>query len=316
MTDFMTPQQIADRTSAAVGAAVSAGRDLGLPVTDARVLHDVFSVVVHLAPAPVVVRVPVVLPDHADVAFQARRQRTELDVTRWLDEHGCPVIPPSPLVPREPVERDGFSMTFWSYVEEDRSREPDYVANAESTAALHAALRTYPGELEFLAAAEPPFVTDGLAALDGRVDLLPAADLDRARREWEVLEPLVSSRAAFEEAFPGVDLQPIHGDSPPANIFPGVHGDLYADFELVTLGPVEWDLAALGPEHHQAYERGARRHGARPLDEDMLKFVNAIGMLRAVTCLALIPQLPVLTEYLQPAVEHWRTLPFAGGLTG
>lgn len=43
MTDSMTPQQIAHRTSAALAAAVSAGRDLGLSVTDARVLHDVFS---------------------------------------------------------------------------------------------------------------------------------------------------------------------------------------------------------------------------------------------------------------------------------
>ncbi|MEU5980431.1 aminoglycoside phosphotransferase family protein [Streptomyces sp. NPDC047315] len=315
MTDFLTPQQLADRTAAALGAAVSAGRDLGLSVADARVLHDVFSVVVHLAPAPVVVRIPVVLPSYADPDFQARRQRTELAVTRWLHDNGCPVIPPSPLVPQEPVVRDGFSMTFWQYVEEDRGREPDYVANAESTADLHAALRAYPGELEFLAAAEPRFVTDGLAALDGLPGLVSAADLDRARREWEVLEPLVSSRAAFEEAFPGVDLQPIHGDSPPANIFPGVNGDLYADFELVTLGPVEWDLAALGPEHHGAYDRGARRHGARPLNEDALNFVNAVGMLRAVSCFALAPQLPVLPEYLQPAVEHWRTLPFAGGVT-
>ncbi|MFG2028893.1 hypothetical protein [Streptomyces sp. NPDC048825] len=29
------------------------------------------------------------------------------------------------------------------------------------------------------------------------------------------------SRTAFGEAFPGIDLQPIHGDSPPANIFYG-----------------------------------------------------------------------------------------------
>ncbi|MFG3719500.1 hypothetical protein ACGF8D_17025 [Streptomyces massasporeus] len=38
----------------------------GLDVGDARVLYDVFSVVVHLAPSPVVVRVPTVLPSYAD----------------------------------------------------------------------------------------------------------------------------------------------------------------------------------------------------------------------------------------------------------
>ncbi|MFJ9173477.1 hypothetical protein [Streptomyces sp. NPDC102360] len=52
MTTFLTPQQRAGRRSAAVDAAVAAGRELGLTITDAAVLHDVFSVVVHLAPSP------------------------------------------------------------------------------------------------------------------------------------------------------------------------------------------------------------------------------------------------------------------------
>ena len=57
-----TPLDLAARTERAVAAAAAAGRDLGITVADPRVLYDVFSVVVHLAPAPVVVRVPTVLP--------------------------------------------------------------------------------------------------------------------------------------------------------------------------------------------------------------------------------------------------------------
>lgn len=307
---------MARRTSAAVDAAVGAGRALGLVVSDAEVLHDLFSVVVHLAPSPVVARIPTVLPHTASLDAQAGRQRTELEVTRWLADQGTPVIPPSPLVPMEPVRRDGFSMTFWQFVEEDRGKEPDYVANSERTADLHAAMRAYPGRLSFLSAAEPRFIEESLGLLAERPDLVTSADLDRARREWRVLEPLVSSRAAFEEAFPGVGLQPIHGDSPPANIFTGVDGDLYADFELVTLGPVEWDLAALGPDLESAYNRGARRNGMRPLNEDVLNFVNAVGMLRIIASLTLVPQLPQLTEYLLPAVDQWQTMPFAGGMAG
>ncbi|MFI9173188.1 phosphotransferase [Streptomyces lincolnensis] len=316
MTDLMTPQDMARRTSAAVDAAVGAARALGLTVTDARVLHDLFSVVVHLAPSPVVARVPTVLPAHTDLDVLADRQRAELDVTRWLAEQGTPVLPPSPLVPPEPVRRDGFSMTFWQFVEEDRSKEPDYAANSEITADLHAAMRAYPGPLSFLSAADPQFVTDSLGLLGDSPDLLAPADLDRARREWQVLEPLVRSRTAFEKAFPGVDLQPVHGDSPPANVFAGVDGARYADFELVTLGPVEWDLAALGPDLEAAYNRGARRNGMRPLNEDVLRFVNAVGMLRALTSLTLVPQFPALLEYLSPAVDQWRTTPFAGGVAG
>jgi len=310
----MTPPQLARRTSAALDAAVGAGRDLGLTVTDATVLHDLFSVVVHLAPSPVVARIPVVLPEGTDPGALAHRQRAELDVAQWLADRGTPVIPPSPLVPSEPVLRDGHSITFWQYVEEDRGKEPDYAANADSVADLHAAMRDYPGPLTFLSAADPDSLGPDLARLRERPDLIDPADVDRGLREWRVLEPLVRSRSAFEGAFPGIEVRPVHGDSPPANIFSGVDGDLYSDFELVTLGPVEWDLAALGPDIEAAYDRGARRNGSRPLDSDVLRFVNAVGMLRAVATLTLAPQLPALVGYLTPAVEQWRTMPFAGGL--
>lgn len=59
-------------------------------MADAKVLHDVFSVVVHLAPSPVVVRIPTVLPPSEDLDSLARRQRAELDVARWLADQGTP----------------------------------------------------------------------------------------------------------------------------------------------------------------------------------------------------------------------------------
>ncbi|WP_308197885.1 phosphotransferase [Saccharopolyspora soli] len=314
MPAAMTPGQLAARTSRALDAAIAAGRDLGLTVTDATVLHDMFSVVVHLAPSPVVVRVPTVLPSYADLHTQAARQQVELDVVAWLAEQGTPVIPPSPLVPREPVRHNGFSMTFWQFVELDNSAEPDFVHNASLIADLHAALRDYPRDLPFLSAAEPKMVAEGLAALEARPDLIAPADLDRARREWEVLEPVVSSRTGFEAAFPGIDVQPIHGDAPVVNIVATPDGALYADFELVTLGPVEWDLALFGPDCEAAYNSAAQRRGLRQLDERLLRVVTAVGMSRTVACLAFTPQLPMLAEALKPAIEQWRTMPFAGGL--
>ncbi len=310
----MTSDQLAARTTRAVAAAVDAGRDLGLTVTDPKVLHDAFSVVVHLAPSPVVVRVPTVLLS-ADLDPQTTRQRSELEVVAWLAEQGIPVIPPSPLVPREPVRRNGFSMTFWQFVEVDASVEPDYVHHCGLIADLHAALRGYPGELPFLSSAEPAVVTESLAALAQSPDLIDAADLDRAQREWEILEPIIRSRAAFEAEFPGVDLQPIHGDAPAVNVVHTSDGLLYADFELTTLGPVEWDLAFLGPECEAAYNAAAERRGLRPLDERLMRFINAVGMARTLACLAVVPQLPMLSEALTPSIEYWRSMPFAGGLS-
>ncbi|MFC5941902.1 phosphotransferase [Micromonospora harpali] len=314
MSGFMTPGQIAHRTRRAVDAAVHAGRAQGLAVTDAHVLYELFSVVVHLAPSPVVARVPTVLPRHADLESLAGRQRAELDVTAWLADRGVPVIPPSPLTPREPVRHDGFSMTFWQLIELAPAEEPDYVANCGLIPELHAALRDYPGELSFLSAAEPQFIEDGLTVLDGRPELIDRADLDRARREWQVLEPLVRSRERFEETFPGVDLQPVHGDSPVVNIVAGVDGHRYADFEMVTLGPVEWDIVGVGPDGEAAYGREAQRRNMRQLDGEVLRFVTAVGMLRGVACLALAPQLPMLADALGGMLDQWRSGPFAGGL--
>ena len=311
MTDFATPEDIAHRTAAARDAAVAAGRDLGLEITEGEVLYELFSVVVHLKPSPVVARVPTVLPHTTTPESLARRQQQELDVAQWLHDQGTPVIPPSPLVPREPVQRDGFSITFWPFTDEDKSKEPDYVKNSELSADLHAALKTYPGELDFLSSAEPRFVREGLKRLEGR-DIVTPEDLARAKRDWEVLESLVSDENEFRKAFPGIDLQPIHGDSPPANIFASTNGPLFSDFELITRGPVEWDLGGLGPEHEAAYDRSAAKNGLRPLDKEVLRFVNAVGAIRVIAYLSCADQLPAMVEFMKPFINQWRdTDPYA-----
>jgi len=306
---------LAARTSRAVEAAAAAGRDLGLTVTDPTVLYDVFSVVVHLKPAPVVVRVPVVLPGPLqDLALASKRQQTELDIAQWLVEQGKPVVAPSPLVPLAPAQRDGYSMTFWQYVEQDKAVEPDFLAGTVSAAELHAVLAEYPGELPWLSPVTSA-VPDGLAELSAETELLSADDLDRVRREWEVLEPVLMTRAGFEAALPGARIQPIHGDAPYYNLIPAVGGaSLWSDFEDATLGPVEWDMAMLDPTHIAAYNEAAARLRRPGIDERVAGVMNAARMLQLIVCLPLIPQLPALADGLKPSLEHWRTMPFAGGL--
>ena len=93
----MTNAAMAARQQSAVAAAVAAGRDAGLDVREPEVLYDVFSVVVHLAPAPVVVRVPTVLPRtvRADPAGQLTQMRTELAVAAWLADRAFPAVRPA-----------------------------------------------------------------------------------------------------------------------------------------------------------------------------------------------------------------------------
>ena len=276
-----------------------------------RVLYDVFSVVVHLAPAPVVVRVPTVVPPSYAKApdVQSAQQRAELAVTGWLADRGYPVVPPSPLVPREPVRRDGFSMTFWQFVEQLPDAEPDMAARMEQTARLHAALRDYDDDDLGFWAPFGTYIPEGLAELERLPDLIDAADLERAQREWAVIAPILTARKAFEAAFPEVELQTIHGDAPYHNMIATPEGELWSDFELVTVGAVESDLALVEPEDLAAYDAAAVRLGLRPLDAGVLRVTEAAGQLAMIAALAMAPQLPMLVEGIAPMIDLWRSAP-------
>lgn len=310
---LLTPDELAARTQRAVSTAVSAGRELGLAVSEGKVLHDAFSVLVHLVPAPVVARVPVALPVDLDPAAQAARQRRELAVVHWLAQHGAPVVPPSPLVPREPLQRAGLSLTFWEHVQVDAAATPDYVADARYAAELHAALKGCPVELPFLAPVTHT-VPGCLRLLEQHPELIAAPDLERARAEWDVLAPLLASRAAFLRAFPHANVQVVHGDAPAYNLIRTAQGPLFADFEDATLGPVEWDVAGFGADAASHYDTAAARLGLPALQRDVLRVMDAARSLQGVASLALSPQLPALPGWLAPWLEQWRSSPFAGSL--
>ncbi|MCE0444767.1 aminoglycoside phosphotransferase family protein [Streptomyces tricolor] len=246
----------------------------------------------------------------------ARRQQAELDVTRWLADQGCPVIPPSPLVPREPVRRDGFSMTFWPFVEEDRDKAP--TTRRTRKASPICTRRCAPTRAGCRSCPLPSRTSSGKASSCSN-----SAPTSSARPNWTARagsgtswNPSCARAGLSRTGSRGSTSSPSTATARPRTSSTAWTGNLYADFELVTSGPVEWDLAALGPDLEAAYDRGARRNGMRPLDEDVLRFVNAVGMLRVIASLTLVPQLPVLMDYLRPAVDQWRTTPFAGGLTG
>jgi hypothetical protein len=311
LRDEISPHAVRARQERAVAAAVAAGRAHGITATGPRVLHDGFSVVVHLYPAPVVVRVPTVLPRTvmADPHTQADQQRRELAVTGWLAEHGHPVVAPSPLLPAEPVTRDGFSMTFWQHVEHVPD-EPNGTQRIRLAAQLHAALLDYPGELRFLMPLDAS-VPDGLAQLESRPDLLDPADLDRARAEWALLVPLTDP-GGFAAAFPGISVQPVHGDAPTYNLIVTPDGPLSADFEHVTRGPVEWDLTFADDTARAAYDASAAELGLRPLDERLLRVMETARMVQLVACLPMAPRIPGMLDGLRGALEHWKSLPHLG----
>lgn len=303
----LTPEEVAARTSVATEAAFNAATDLGLRVEETHVLHNAFSLVVHLSPSPVVARVPVVLVPGTTPEQLTLRQQRELDVADWLRRENVPAVRPSPLVPLEPVREDDFSITFWELADVAADHVPYAAADPSLCAALHAALSAYPGLLPFLS----PFNE----ALPGLMDAVEGSshltdeDLDRAFAEWHALRPVLASARTFRDRFPSVDLQPIQGDAPSHNVIRCRSGIIFGDFEDVCLGPVEWDLAGQGPEAVAAYDAAAGPLGMRTVDPDLQRVMDAARSLQLIGAFALVPQLPLLAEGLQPALQAWRESP-------
>lgn len=212
-------------------------------------LAEGYSVRVHVAPSPVVVRVPTVAATTRP-PIRPWLER-ELAVTAWLHAAGAPVVPPTDLADPGPHEHAGAVVSLWQLVDvEDSPVGPaDYAA---ALADLHDALASYPADLPVL----PGPLTDiafGVAAC-AQHGLLTTEDLDLVRR----------TRARLAHLTTG-PLQPVHGDSHTGNLLRTRDGRLlWNDWEDVGLGPLEWDLASmtLPPEVAAAYPR--------PLDAALL----------------------------------------------
>jgi Phosphotransferase enzyme family len=216
-------------TEAALKAVRVLAATHGLPATDAVVLHAGSNVVVHLAPAPVVVRVMTgTAALHADPAVWLER---EVSVCTYLTRFGAAVVAPSDELPPGPHRVDDMWMTCWAHIPVDRAAPappPEELGHALRD--LHDALLRVPVDLEPLAA-----VQDEVFGLLDRLDD-PRADDWRA--ELAALPP---------EVFGGKSgVQPIHGDASLSNVLTTTDGrHLWTDFEDVRRGPVEADVAGL-----------------------------------------------------------------------
>lgn len=206
-------------------------RAQGLRVDDPVVLAEGYSVRVHVAPSPVVVRVPTVAATTRP-PIRPWLER-ELAVTTWLHAAGAPVVPPTDLADPGPHEHDGAVVSLWRLVDVD----PQPVEEARYAAALadlHDALASYPGDLPVL----PGPRTDIAFGLTACEALLVPDDLAVAHATRARLAPWLDGHPD--------GLVPVHGDSHTGNLVRTTSGALlWNDWEDVGLGPVEWDLASL-----------------------------------------------------------------------
>jgi hypothetical protein len=209
---------------APLAAALAVAREHGLPTRRPRIVRDMTNVLVHLAPAPVVARVPLTFTLTRGAEWFAQ----EVELAGFLAARGAPVAPPAAQVDPGPHLHEGLLVTLWAYVDHDLARADPALAG-RSLRELHDALAAYSGVLPACDR------LDEVANLLGRLEPSPLASAAE----------LATMRAACRRVSPLPPGQPLHGDAHLRNILWTREGPLWSDLENACSGPVEFDLASL-----------------------------------------------------------------------
>jgi hypothetical protein len=208
----------------AVAAATSTASALGLRADEANVLHVSNRLALRLLPADVLARVA--LPTHEAAEF-------EVGLAGRLAATGSPVGLLDPRVAPRVYERDGFTITLWTYHEPQKARAISPADYADALSRLHVGF-------QHVDVTTPHFtdrVREAQALVESR-DRTP--ELGNAERDLVVntfsrVMPLIAGRGAAEQL--------LHGEPHPGNVLNTKNGPLFIDLETACRGPVEFDLA-------------------------------------------------------------------------
>lgn len=220
--------------SRAMAAAMSIASSLGLTADNAVVLRDSNKLTLRLLPCDVLARV-------APVAHQVAQ--FEVDLARRLAGLGGPVAALEPRVEPRVYERDGFTVTLWTYYEPAAPRKASPAGYARALERLHTGMR----EVDIPA----PHFTDRvgeaqqLLASRDRTPALADADRELLAGTLRSLSGAISDRGAAEQL--------LHGEPHPGNLLRTNSGLLFIDLETCCHGPAEFDLAHAPEEVSEHY---------------------------------------------------------------
>jgi hypothetical protein len=258
-----------ERVRRAKAAALSIASGLGLPATDATVLHNSNKLALRLTPCDTFARVA--------EAGDLRGAEFEVELARRLAAAGAPVASLEPRAPSKVHLRGGFVVTLWTYYEivgQPRATgglfsgelATDLAAGeyADALIEMHAAML----RIEMVTPEWTDRVADALA-LVGSPDRTPElADGDR--------QFLVGSLRALRRRIGerGAPEQILHGEPHRGNVLRTKRGPLFVDLETCCRGPVEFDLAYV-PDDVAARYPGADAELLRACRALMLAMVAA-----------------------------------------
>jgi thiamine kinase-like enzyme len=233
-----------------MAAARSVASALGLTVDDAIVLHDSNKLTLRLLPGDVVARVAPV--EHQVAQF-------EIELAQLLAASGYPVAALDARVEPRVYERDGFSITLWTYYESAASKEVSPAGYASALERLHAGLRT-------LNVPAPHFgdrveQAQQLVANRDRTPALADGDREFLSDTLRNLRRAIGDRDAAEQL--------LHGEPHPGNVLATENGLLFVDLETCCRGPVEFDLAHAPEEVSEHYP---------DVDQDLLRDCRTLAL--------------------------------------
>jgi hypothetical protein len=213
---------VADRSSPAQALAIACPA-VGLDSAGAEVVYERANTVFKLAGVPVVARVRYTRGSDAWM----ERLTASVKVTGWLHEHGFPTVRPADV--QQPVEADGYLVTFWHFVEAIRAPWEDVESLGRLLRRLHS-IETPPIRLP---AASP------LGSMPE--DTSRCTWLDNSRRTW-LLGRLDKLQRRYESTTWVLGCGLIHGDAYAENLIQGRDGVLLGDWDSVSCGPREQDI--------------------------------------------------------------------------
>jgi GNAT superfamily N-acetyltransferase len=197
------------------------------------IVKDGSNLLVHLAPAPVILRIAsfTALIRGDPLPYLER----EVSLVSYLASVGAQVMPLSDLMPPGPHVVGGWAMSAWAFVDHEPGAVPGGLTSFQALDVLHEAMRGYPGELPLLNPAGDDLDRAIRFGADrGVISPAQAADL-RGRRDAFMAELLAVAP----------EWQALHGDAFPRNSLLTPGGVVWIDFEDCCSGPVLWDLATL-----------------------------------------------------------------------
>ena len=148
-----------------------------------------------------------------------------------------------PRVAPRVYERDGFTITFWTYYEPQTARELSPADYAAALSRLHVGM-------QHVDVATPHFTdrvreAQRLVGSRDRTPELGEADRDLLMSTFSRVMPVIAGRGAAEQL--------LHGEPHPGNVLNTKNGPLFIDLETACRGPVEFDLAHVPKEVSECY---------------------------------------------------------------